>query len=249
MVADAHDQRSAVPASSMMRGALSRHDDRQGRRKGCLARPALLDPFGGPQVACVCVRSFDALLPGSPRSGVGRGGPLPAATLFVSSLGATAPFVFLNTSMGDQAAATARRCGCALEALGWRKHRHTIRSHVKLTAGGMTFIDTGMIRVLEETLPRRFGVGATDYQLVEEEADDGPSLRLLVPPSVGPVDHRPVSVAFQTGIGADSAAGQDGPPVENGALAPGGAASALPARLGKIHHFQAAPSGGITGPS
>ena len=50
-----------------------------------------------------------------------------------------------------------------------RRHLHTIRSFEKLTAGGMTFVDTDVVRVLEEVLPRRFGGGPIDYQLIEDE--------------------------------------------------------------------------------
>ena len=37
----------------------------------------------------------------------------------------------------------------------------------------MTFLDSDVIRVLEEVLPARFGGGPTDFQLVEQEDDDG----------------------------------------------------------------------------
>jgi len=105
---------------------------------------------------------------------------LPPSTLFISSLRPTAPFILLNVSMGDQAVMTRRACGCPLEQLGWATHLHTIRSYEKLTSGGMTFLDTDVIRVLEEVLPARFGGAPTDYQLLEDEADDGsPRLRLL----------------------------------------------------------------------
>jgi hypothetical protein len=134
--------------------------------------------------------------------------PLPGGALLVSSLRQTAPFVLLNVSMGDRAVVTRRTCGCALQALGWHTHLHTIRSYEKLTAGGVTFIDADVIRVLEEVLPRRFGGGPTDYQLVEEEADDGqPRLRLLVHPSIGAVDPGAVSEAFLGAIGQGSRIG------------------------------------------
>jgi hypothetical protein len=126
-------------------------------------------------------------------------------SLLISSLRPTAPFVLLNVSMGDQAVVTQRTCGCPLERLGWTTHLHTIRSFEKLTAGGMTFLDTDVIRVLEEVLPERFGGGPTDYQLVEEEGDKGqPRLRLLVHPSVGPLDAAALADAFLTAIGGTS---------------------------------------------
>ena len=94
-------------------------------------------------------------------------------SLLVTSLRATAPLVLLNVSLGDQAVVAARACGCPLEDLGWTTHLHTIRSYEKLTAGGMTFLDTDLVRVLEEVLPTRFGGGPTDYQLEEAPREPG----------------------------------------------------------------------------
>src|SRR3990172_8887397 len=81
--------------------------------------------------------------------------------------------ILLNISMGDQAVVLRRQCGCPLEQLGWTTHLHTIRSHEMLTCGGISFLDTDVIRVIEEVLPARFGGAPTDYQLLEDEADDG----------------------------------------------------------------------------
>lgn len=123
--------------------------------------------------------------------------PFPKRALLLTSIRPTVPFVFLNVSMGDCATISERSCGCPMEMLGWRTHLHTIRSYEKLTAGGITFADTDIVRILEELLPRRFGGGPTDYQLVEELADDNqPRLRLLVNPSVGTANATAVSDAF-----------------------------------------------------
>jgi hypothetical protein len=105
--------------------------------------------------------------------------------------------LLLNVSLGDQARVVRRRCGCVLEALGWTTHLETIRSFEKLTAGGIAFLDTDVVRVLEELLPVRFGGGPTDYQLVEEEIENGrPCLRLLIHPAVGPLNPDEVAEAF-----------------------------------------------------
>ena len=131
--------------------------------------------------------------------------PFPAGALLLSSIRSTVPFVFLNVSMGDRATVTDRRCGCPMETLGWRTHLHTVRSYEKLTAGGMTFADIDVVRILEEILPRRFGGGPRDYQLVEELAGDGqPRLRLLVHPSVADADPAAVSNVFLEALGAGS---------------------------------------------
>jgi hypothetical protein len=133
--------------------------------------------------------------------------PFPDGALLVSSLRRTVPFVLLNVSMGDRAIVTDRRCGCPMETLGWRTHLHTIRSFEKLTAGGMTFVDTDVARVLEQVLPGRFGGSPVDYQLVEGEAEDGqPQLSLFVHPRVGPLDTRAIAEAFLDAIGTGSGA-------------------------------------------
>lgn len=131
------------------------------------------------------------------------------SALFLSSLRLAAPFVLLNVSMGDEAVVTERACGCPLARLGWATHLHTIRSPEKLTAGGMTFLDTDVVRVLEEVLPARFGGGPTDYQLLEEEAADGrPRLRLLVHPAIGALDGARVVDTFLTAVGKTGGAAE-----------------------------------------
>ena len=131
--------------------------------------------------------------------------PLPRDALLISSIRRTAPLILLNVSMGDRATLGRRDCGCGLERVGWKTHLHAIRSFEKLTAGGITFFDTDVIRVLEELLPNRFGGGPTDYQLVETEAPEGsPTLRLLIDPSVGPLDEAAVADAFLDAIGEGS---------------------------------------------
>jgi hypothetical protein len=133
--------------------------------------------------------------------------PFPAGALLVSSLRPTVPFVMLNVSMGDRATMTNRQCGCPMEALGWRTHLVAIRSFEKLTAGGMTFIDTDVIRILEEVLPARFGGSPVDYQLIEGETEDGgPRLRLLIHPRVGPLEEAAVEAAFLDAVGTGSGA-------------------------------------------
>jgi hypothetical protein len=129
-------------------------------------------------------------------------GILPGALLF-SSLRSTAPLILLNVSLGDHAVLNRRPCGCPLERLGWTTHLQHVRSHEKLTGAGMTFLDTNVLRVLEEILPARFGGGPTHYQLLEEETADGrPRLRLLVHPALGALDLGAVADAFLAAVSA-----------------------------------------------
>jgi hypothetical protein len=130
---------------------------------------------------------------------------LPPAGLLVTMLSPITRLILINASLGDQAVLSTRACGCPLAELGWPVHLHTIRSHEKLTAGGMTFLDTDVVRVLEEILPQRFGGTATDYQLLEEDDEAGhPQMRLLVHPRLGDLDPNVVSDTFLTAIGAGS---------------------------------------------
>jgi hypothetical protein len=138
-------------------------------------------------------------------------GLLPESLLFTSLL-PSAPLILLNASLGDTGTLRRRDCGCPVGRLGWGLHLHTIRNPQKLTAAGMTFLDTDLARVLDEVLPARFGGGPTDYQLVEQEAPSGQScLRLLVSPRVGSPSLAVVKEVFlaaiSTGHGAERVMG------------------------------------------
>jgi len=132
---------------------------------------------------------------------------LPPNTLLLTTVRPKARLILFNVSLGDQAVVSQRDCGCSLEKLGWTRHLHTIRSFEKLTAGGVALLDADIVGLLEETLPRRFGGGPTDYQLIDEESPDGkPRVRLLVHPRLGPMDPAEVRKAFLDGIGPGSGA-------------------------------------------
>ena len=163
---------------------------------GCLARDASDDQH--------LYHDLVALIQPGP---IGAQESLPAEALLTTSLRPTAPLILLNVSLGDQAELGQRSCGCPLEREGWPLHLRNVRSFEKLSAGGMTFLDQDVVRVLEEILPRRFGGGPLHYQLLEEETEAGrPRLRLLVDPAVGPLDPTEVSEAFLLAIGGGSGA-------------------------------------------
>lgn len=66
-------------------------------------------------------------------------------------------------------------------------------------------LDSDVVRVIEEVLPGRFGGGPMDYQLQEDETEDGlPRLRLVVHPNVGPIQPDAVAEAFLLAIGSKS---------------------------------------------
>jgi hypothetical protein len=126
---------------------------------------------------------------------------LPRRALLFTALGARAPRVLVNASLGDEAETVHRACHCPIEGFGWRRHLRAVRSFEKLTLGGMNLLDVDLLRVLDEVLPARFGGGPTHYQLIEEDGPGGhPRLRLLVDPAVGPVEPRDVASTFLDAI-------------------------------------------------
>jgi hypothetical protein len=124
---------------------------------------------------------------------------LPPDGLLATVLRPSWPLLALNLSLGDRADFDASGCGCPLESLGWTTRLHTVRGFDKLKVGATPILASRVVRLLECDLPARFGGGPTDYQLVEDDADvvDGQTrLRLLVRPSLGPIDESAIKAAF-----------------------------------------------------
>jgi hypothetical protein len=134
---------------------------------------------------------------GSERPGV------PRDAMLLTSLLASAPIRLLNVCMGDRTTISRKSCGCALEREGWGTHIRDVRSFEKLTAGGITLLDSDVIRVLEEVMPSRFGGRPVDWQLIERIDGKGarPEVALVVDPSVGAIDDKEVIAAFLAAIG------------------------------------------------
>ena len=101
----------------------------------------------------------------------------------------SAPKILLNAESGDYGVVETRSCGCEFERIGFTDHIHNIRSFEKLTGEGMTFIGTDLVRTIEEVLPAKFGGASTDYQMVEEEDEQGHThMSLIVSPELGAID-------------------------------------------------------------
>jgi hypothetical protein len=128
---------------------------------------------------------------------------VPRDAMLLTSLLASAPLRLINVCLGDRATLSASACGCALEREGWRTHVRDVRSFEKLTAGGITFLDVDVARVLEERMPAAFGGRPGDWQLVErmDGARARPEVSLVVHPAIGPLDERRVADAFLDAIG------------------------------------------------
>jgi hypothetical protein len=100
--------------------------------------------------------------------------------------------LMLNVETGDYATIEERDCGCLWQQLGFTTHIHHVRSYEKLTSESVSFMKDMLHELVEETLPARFGGGAIDYQLVEEEEDGLPRVSIVIAPSVGPLDEATV---------------------------------------------------------
>jgi hypothetical protein len=110
------------------------------------------------------------------------------AFLFTTLL-PSAPKILLNVESGDYGVVETRSCGCKFEQLGFTDHIYNIRSFDKLTSEGMTFIGTDLVRIIEEVLPARFGGASTDYQMVEEEDEQGHTrMSIIASPELGAID-------------------------------------------------------------
>jgi hypothetical protein len=115
-------------------------------------------------------------------------------SLHFTSLLPPAPKILLNVESDDYAIIEKHPCTCALGELGFHTRLRHIRSFSKLTGEGTTLVGSDVARVLEEELPERFGGSALDYQLVEEEDDQGLThLSLYVDPGVPLLDEAEVA--------------------------------------------------------
>lgn len=125
-----------------------------------------------------------AVIRGVPEPGTG-----PARGLLETNLHPHAPYVSLNTELGDDAELVEDPCDCDLGGLGLTRRLREVRSFQKVTAEGVTIVRADVVRLTEQILPERFGGYPGDYQFVEREGEDGlVRLELRVDPRVGSID-------------------------------------------------------------
>jgi hypothetical protein len=135
---------------------------------------------------------------------------VPKSTLVVdafcfTALFASAPKIMLNVELDDYGILDQRDCGCPMQLAGFPDHVRDIFSFRKLTGEGMTLVGSTMLKVIEETLPAEFGGSALDYQLIEEEDENGfTRLTVVISPTVGPIDDAAVIERVLAEVAKDS---------------------------------------------
>jgi len=119
----------------------------------------------------------------------------------------TAPKLMLNVESDDYGVIETRSCGCPLESYGFTEHVRHIRSFRKLSGEGVTLVGSEMLHILEEVLPARFGGSPLDYQLLEEEDEQGfTRLSLLINPKIDIENEGEVIEAVLEALGQGSVA-------------------------------------------
>jgi len=113
------------------------------------------------------------------------GSEITVNAFYFTTLLLTAPKLMLNVESDDYGVIEHRSCGCTLESYGFTDHLRHIQSYQKLTGEGVTLVGSEMVYILENVLPARFGGSPIDYQLLEEEDEQGfTRLSLLVSPRI-----------------------------------------------------------------
>lgn len=134
-------------------------------------------------------------------------GDVTVPALNVTCLLPSSPKILLNAESDDYGILEQRSCGCPLEALGYTTHVCDIRSFRKLTGEGVSALGIDLLNILEDFLPRRFGGTALDYQLMEEEDQQGlTTISLIINPTIPIRDEAAVISALLAAMRAQSPA-------------------------------------------
>jgi hypothetical protein len=113
----------------------------------------------------------------------------------------SAPKIMLNVESDDFGVVEVRECGCPFGDLGFTTHIRDIRSFRKLTGEGVTLVGSHIESILEEDLPAKFGGSPLDYQLIEEEDEQGfTRLTILVNPAVTIANEQSVVAEMQAAL-------------------------------------------------
>jgi hypothetical protein len=119
----------------------------------------------------------------------------------ITTLLPISPKVMLNVETDDFGIVEERHCGCELESCGYTTHLREVRSYSKLTGEGATLIGDDMVHILETVLPARFGGTSFDYQLMEDEDEQGLTrLFVVVSPRIALENERAVIACVLDGL-------------------------------------------------
>lgn len=133
----------------------------------------------------------------------GFGTTVPAFNL--TTLRDSAPKLMINVQIDDYGVVEERSCGCALESYWYLTHLRGVRSYSKLVGEGVTLIGNEMLHILEDVLPKRFGGSPLDYQLTEQEDEQGLTrLYLVIHPRVEITDDQAVVNVMLRGLSESS---------------------------------------------
>ncbi len=105
-------------------------------------------------------------------------------SICLTSLLPFAPRVAINVEIGDTGVIEPCTCDCIMRKLGLDLQIRDIAAIAKVTAQGMTIAAGDLVKVLEETLPARFGGRPGDYQLIETEGRSQTEMVLRIRPGV-----------------------------------------------------------------
>jgi hypothetical protein len=129
----------------------------------------------------------------------------PVFPLLRTAIYPSAPTITLNLESGDYATLETTGCECALEKVGFDLRIREIRSFEKFTSEGMNYFYGDLFDLFEARFPAEFGGGPGDYQLVEEEDENGQTrLTLVVHPEVGSLDEGQLLNRLRAALGEGS---------------------------------------------
>jgi hypothetical protein len=124
----------------------------------------------------------------------------------ITSLLESTPTIMLNLAVDDYGIVEQRHCGCELESLGWMTHLRDMRSYRKLTGEGVTMVGSEMLSIIENVLPALYGGTALDYQLLEQENDQGlTKLYIVISPRLEIVSEQAVVETVYQALRASNA--------------------------------------------
>jgi hypothetical protein len=88
----------------------------------------------------------------------------------------------INAEMDDAGILEPAECDCEYSRAGMKLRLRDIYSYGKLTGQGITLMGGDIVRILETTLPERFGGAPGDYQLVEHDGARQAQVELRISP-------------------------------------------------------------------